>query len=248
MNNTIQASLIKQFLKERIKNQQNEYLHPSYQLEQKLLKAIKLGNTKSAIQALKEINHLQRAKLADNQLRSLKNSLICSCTLFTRAIIQGGVHPEIAYNLSDVMIQEIERIHEPEKLEEFEYSMVYTFIQTLNEEKMPTYHSLVNRAISYIHDNILQELSLHIIAEKLYVHPSYLSNIFKNETGLTITDFINRKRIEESKYFLRHTNLTISQIAHLFHFCNQSYYTSLFKKITGMTPKKFRELNRDEDI
>jgi YesN/AraC family two-component response regulator len=248
MEKKIQEALLRQFFKERMKNRQNGYLHPSYALERKMMEAIKRGNTESALQALNEINNLQRAKLADHPIRSLKNSLICSCTLFTRAIIQGGVHPEIAYNLSDVMIQEIERLDSKEALENFEYSMICTFIDTLKKEAMPVYHSIVQRAIEFIHDHILQDLSLKIIAEKLYVHPSYLSNRFKQETGLTITDYINRKRLEESKFFLIHSELPIAEISHLFRFCNQSYYTRLFKKIFGMTPKKFRELAYEESF
>lgn len=244
MNAVLQKSIISQFYKARIDNRQNEYIHPSYQLEQKLLKAIELGNAHEAIDALKEINTLERAKLADHHLRSLKNSLICSCTLFTRAIISGGVNPEIAFNLSDVLIQEIERIQDSDKLEKFETDMIYSFIETLKSEQVPSYTSIVNKTISYIHENILKDLSLETVAADLYVNPSYLSHIFKKETGITLTEFINRKKVEESKYFLLHSNLSILNIANLFHFCNQSYYTVLFKKMTGITPKRFRELEK----
>ncbi|WAA09613.1 AraC family transcriptional regulator [Fervidibacillus albus] len=241
MDSKLQQTIINQFYKARIENRQNEFFHPPYQLEEKLVNAIQLGNTEEAITALQEINQLKRAKLADNEVRSVKNSLIASCTLFTRAIIRGGVHPEIAYNLSDVLIRKIEQMYDVNQLNEFEVDMVYSFIHTLQSEQMPNYKNIVNKTISYIHQNILQDLSLNTIAKDLYVNPSYLSTIFKKETGRTLTDYINRKRIEESKYFLLHTDLSISNIAHLFHFCNQSYYTSLFKKITGMTPKQYKE-------
>lgn len=248
MNKEMQKGIIKQFYKARTENHKNEYLHPSFQFEQKLVNAIRLGNKTEALSALKDINILERAKLAANKVRSMKNSIICSCTLFTRAIIAGGVHPEVAYNLSDVLIQKIETLDTPEELEEFEINMVYTFIETLNNEQLPTYTMVLNQAISYIHNNILQNLSLDIIARELYVNPSYLSNIFKKETGVTLTNYINRKRIEESKYFLLHTDLSISEISHLFHFCNQSYYTSLFKKITGLTPKRFQEAEGQKEV
>lgn len=238
-----QRKIVKQFYKARIKNHKNEYIHPSYQLEQKLLNAIRLRNTNEAISALKEINKQERATLSPDPLRSLKNSIICSCTLFTRAVIEGGMHPEVAYNLSDVMIQEIERLDDQEKLEEFEVNMVYTFIHTLEAEQMPKYPPIVQKVISFIHEHILHDLSLETIARELYINPSYLSTIFKKETGTTLIEYINRKKIEESKYFLLHSDLSISDIANLFHFCNQSYYTSLFKKFTGTTPGKFRELN-----
>ena len=128
MDSKLQKKIIHQFYKARLANKENEYLHPSYQLEKKLVTAIKLGNETEAINALKEINQLERAKLSTNTIRSLKNSLICSCTIFTRAAIQGGLHPEYAYNLSDVLIQEIENLHDETSLIEFEQNMVYFYL------------------------------------------------------------------------------------------------------------------------
>lgn len=245
MDVATQRKIIKQFYKARIENHQDEYIHPSYQLEQKLLTAIRMRNERAAISALREINKLKRAKLASDPLRSLKNSIICSCTIFTRAVIEGGMHPEVAYNLSDVLIQEIERLDSREKLEKFEINMVYTFIRTLEEEQMPRHSPIVQKAISYIHEHILHDLSLEKIASELYINPSYLSTLFKKETGTSLVEYINRKKIEESKYFLLHSDMPISSIASLFHFCNQSYYTSLFKKFTGTTPAKYRELKKN---
>ncbi|HWO77034.1 MAG TPA: AraC family transcriptional regulator [Bacillus sp. (in: firmicutes)] len=236
----IHEKVIKQFFQERLENQQNFYVHPSYNLEQQLLSAVQQGNYEEAKQVLTQINQLERAKLAENELRSLKNSLICTCTLFTRAIINGGVHPEIAFNLSDVYIREIERISNTEKLKSLEYEMLYSFVKTLVEEKQNSYSSLVNQVISFIHHHILHDLSLDQIARHVYVSPSYLSSKFKEEVGSSLSEYMNQKRIEESKYFLLHSRMSISEIAHLFRFCNQSYYTALFKKINGITPKKYR--------
>lgn len=236
----IHQSVIKKFFQERLANHQNYFVHPSYNLEQQLLSAIHQGNYDEAKGVLEQINELERAKLADHELRSLKNSFICTCTLFTRAIINGGVHPEIAFNLSDVYIREIEKITEIEKLRNLEYDMLYSFVKTLVDERQHSYSSIVSQVTSYIHHHILQELSLEQIAKHAFVSPSYLSTKFKEEVGSSLTEYMNQKKIEESKYFLLHSRMSISEIAHLFRFCNQSYYTALFKKINGITPKKYR--------
>lgn len=244
MDKEIQRKIIRQFYRVRIENQENEYLHPSYQLEQRLLTAIKRGSEEEAIRSLHRINRQERAKLSSNKIRSLKNSVICSCTIFTRAAIEAGVHPENAYNLSDALIQEIENINDKKALESFEINMVYTFIKTIKEEKIPQYSSIVKKAVSLIHKKILSDLTLQKIADELYVNASYLSSIFKKETGTSLMEYINRKKIEESKYFLLHSPMMISDISNLFHFCNQSYYTSVFKQVTGLTPNKFREMEK----
>lgn len=234
------TKIVNNFLQTRIKNKQNDYIHPSYELERQLINAITSGKINESLKVLNKINLLERPKLSKDDIRSLKNSLICSCTLFTRAIINGNVHPEIAFNLSDVYILQIEETNNKHDLELLEYSMIKAFIQTLIDEKQPQYSRIVNDAILFIKDNILHELSLDIIAEHVFVHSSYLSTLFKREVGIGITQFINKKRIEESKYFLLHTKTSISEIAFLFKFCNQSYYTVLFKTYFGVTPNEYR--------
>ncbi len=239
----IETAIIRKYLHTRMKNHEESFIHSPYALEQQLHSSIIQGNYERAEEVLRRINSLKRATLARTPLRSLKNSLICSCTLFTRAVIQGGVHPEIAFNLSDVYINEIEIDDHMDKLAELEFAMLAHFIQAVNEEINPSYSHTINRVMAYIHEHILQEISLEQIAQEVFLHPNYLSHLFKKEVGISLIEFINQRRIEESKYFLLHTMSSITNIALLFHFCNQSYYTVLFKKYTGITPKEFRRLH-----
>lgn len=232
--------MLKTFLEGWMENQLNFFAHPSYRLEKQLIHAIALGSWEEAKKTLDEINRMDRAVLAKDPIRSLKNSLIASCTLFTRATIQGGVDPEQAYNLSDVFIRQIEETRERKQLEQLEYDMLAAFINRVREEKKSTYQWIVNRALEYIHDRILKNLTLKEIAAYLEVHPSYLSKVFHEEVGVPLIEYINRKKIEASQYFLLHSNSSISEISQLFGYCNQSYYTKLFKTYTGLTPKQYR--------
>ncbi|NRD76519.1 helix-turn-helix transcriptional regulator [Bacillus sp. BRMEA1] len=242
---------IKRFFETRAENNLNFYYHPSYTLEQQLMDCIIRCDHMGAKEVLDQINSLERAKLSSEPLRSLKNSLICSCTLFTRAVIHGGVLPEDAFNLSDVMIRQIEKTDSSNALKELEYEMVNCFIDTLKSTEKLEYNPLVNKAITYIHREIFNdELSLEKIAEFAGVHPAYLSKIFKESIGVIIPEYINRKKIEDSKYFLLHTDSRLSEIAQMLGYCNQSYYTSLFKKYTGMTPRQYKSsfLSKSQDI
>lgn len=245
MDNLTKNRIVESFYNRKLKNEYEQYNHPHYQQERRLLNAIKMGNEKEALRTLKAINQHKRATLATSSLRSLKNSIICSCTLFTRAGIEGGLHAESAYNLSDTFIMKIETLQAKEEIEELEILMVKTIISMLRETKTEGYAPLVLKAINYIEDNIFQSISLEDIANELTVNPSYLSSLFKKETNFTVSQYINFKKIEESKYFLIHTDLPILEISILFNYCNQSYYTALFKKFYGITPGKFRNLNQD---
>ncbi|WP_181347729.1 helix-turn-helix transcriptional regulator [Thalassobacillus sp. CUG 92003] len=246
MTNTIKPNMLERFMTVRMNNRQNHYLHPSFLMEQQLIEAITSQNKERAMNLLKNINKDQRPTLAHTPLRSLKNSLICSCTLFTRAIISAGVEAETAFNLSDAYILEIELRNTPERLDELEYEMLSHFIQMVIELEGLPYSTIINKAITFIHDHILDDLRLEQIAGHCYVSPSYLSHLFKKEVGRSIVQFINEKRVEESKYFLLHTTTSISDISGLFKFCNQSYYTSVFRKHLGLTPKQYRDTHASQ--
>lgn len=238
----IQQEVVKQFLAARQSSQETFYTHPPYQLETELLYWMGQINEEKAISVLEKINDLEKPLLSDNPLRSLKNSVICSCTLFTRATITAGVASEYAFDLSDVFIRKIDHIHKINDLQQLEYEMVHTFIQTIRDyRRNPYQNEIVDRAVYYIHDNILQPFTLNEIAEETNVSPNYLSTLFHQVVGIPLRRYINRKKIAESKYFLKHTDSSLLDIALLFGFCNQSYYTSLFKRFNGITPRQYKE-------
>jgi YesN/AraC family two-component response regulator len=239
-NSAVQLEIRNKLNKARAKNQQNFFVHPSYEMERKLLKAISRGRIQEAEGVLDRINSQKRATLAKNPIRSLKNSIIASCTLFTRAIIEGGVNPEHAFSLSDVFILQIEETDDKESLEKLEYEMLHEFVRMLIREKSPSYSSIVNKAIAFIQEQMLHPLTLDRIARHVNVHPAHLSKIFKREVGVSVTEYVAQKRIEESKYLLLYSDAKISDIALQIGFCNQSYYTKVFKKYTSMTPLHFR--------
>lgn len=74
----------------------------------------------------------------------------------------------------------------------------------------------------------------------MHLHPSYFSTVFKNATGLSFKEYLNKVRIEESKILLQNTDFSIIDIAVAVGFEDQSYFSKVFKKYTGTTPKQFR--------
>ena len=93
----------------------------------------------------------------------------------------------------------------------------------------------------YIQTHYQNKLTLDEIASKTYLSKTYLCSIFKKETGETITNYINKVRIEKSKLLFSDEKLSIVQIANMCGFEDQSYFTKIFKSYVGMTPKKYRE-------
>lgn len=100
---------------------------------------------------------------------------------------------------------------------------------------------LVQKAIRYIHENYHNEnLSLAQIASSMYLSQNYLSNLFKKETGFTITQLITDIRIKTATELLENSNLSLSKIAKKTGYSEAGYFSKVFKAKTGMTPREYR--------
>jgi len=227
---------------EKLKNLNMYYTHPSYALEQKLLHEIKMGSLEEAMQTVHQINKSERATLAKDSKRSTKNSLIGSCTLFTRAIIDAGVDPEDAFDLSDVFITHIEGLENEDELQTFEYEMVTAFVKTVNQSRLFNFPYPISKVVKYIHEHVTSKLTVIDLAEIANTSPDYLSKIFHKEIGMTISQYIKKEKIEVAKQFLIYDNMKITDIAILLEYCNSAYFSNVFKAETGQTPAEFRRL------
>lgn len=98
---------------------------------------------------------------------------------------------------------------------------------------------------SYFIDGNLESLGLptvNFMAEKLNISPRYLSDVLKQETGKTAIELIHLSLISEAKNLLRLGEKSVSEIAYELGFENASYFSRLFKKQAGMTPKEFKKI------
>lgn len=235
-----EVRFIQEYFQNTYKNREKMFTHPPYFLEKKLTHQIKTCDQDGALNTLREINLLNRAVLSREPLRSLKDSIICSCTFFTRAVIDAGVFPDIAFTYSDTFIQEIEKMNSTAEVRSYEQEILRQFIGLVKENSSAKYSRPVFDAMQYANNNLTQKLNLADIARHAYVHPNYLSSLFKKETGASLTDFIARRRIEESTYFVAYTDYEIADIASFYHFCNQSYYCTIFKRYLAVSPNDYR--------
>ena len=215
--------------------------HSPYALEEKLTKAVVKGDGDAALEALYEIrNHGDKAIVANDPVRSAKNSMIGSIAFLARATIQAGVNADKAFALSDSLIQQVEGMSVRKAILDFEESFLLSFIDLVNRRLEATYSVTITRVIHYIESRLNTRIPLEDAAAYAGVHPAYLSARFKKETGFTYSGFVMLRKIQESTYFVRHTKYLISQIALIYGFSSQSHYITSFKKVMGMTPMEYR--------
>ncbi|UKS27245.1 response regulator [Paenibacillus sp. HWE-109] len=109
----------------------------------------------------------------------------------------------------------------------------------INNEKGEA--SVIQKISSYIDDHLREDITREQIAEYVHFNPAYLSRLFKKETGSSLTDYILVKRMEKSKELLISSQLKIGDIAEIVGYENIPYFTKMFKKSTGRTPREYRK-------
>lgn len=222
-------------------NRFTSYVHPSYELERKLMVSMQMLDKEESTKILHEINSLERAHLSKQPINSLKYSLVGSCTIFTRAVIEAGLDTETAFMLSDYYINLIDEAKSRQETEALEYKMLNDFIQILKTNKEYIYNSMINHVIYYIRRHIEEPLTLQELASYVNVHPNYLSSSFKKQVGKTLTEYIDKQKIAAIKIYMNNTNLSINEISCTFNFKYVSYFSCFFKKHTGLTPMEYKK-------
>lgn len=104
--------------------------------------------------------------------------------------------------------------------------------------------SVSEKCIQYIQNHYHQKISLEDIAQHVHLHPNYLCALFREQTGKTIFEQLNWKRVHDASKLLRSTDLPIAQVAERCGFQNTTYFTRKFKEIVGCTPTACRNQSR----
>ena len=97
-----------------------------------------------------------------------------------------------------------------------------------------------NTAIEYINNNFRSKVSLDTIAEICCVTPEYMSKVFKKETGFTFSEYLTYTRLKNAETLLKSSNLSITEIAYKCGFTDSNYFSVVFKKIYGVSPRQIK--------
>lgn len=101
-------------------------------------------------------------------------------------------------------------------------------------------HERISEIVRYINDHYMEELSLHLLADKFYISPYYLSRSFKEATGFAFVEYVNSVRIKEAKKQLESSNLKVNLIARKVGFGSVTHFGRVFKAVTGHSPLYYR--------
>ena len=117
-------------------------------------------------------------------------------------------------------------------------SSLITIIDQESEVQLNT--GVIREVQLYLHQHFDENVSLQILAKEFYLHPNYLSRLFKEKTGENFVDYLTKIRMNKVKELLRTTNYKIVEICEMVGYENPRYFSKAFKQFTGRTPKEYR--------
>lgn len=230
-------------------NHENNVHHNPYDQEMREFGSIENGDLIQLEKSLQEDYDGTIGTLAKDPLRNLKNLGIVLVTLASRAAIRGGLSPEISFSLSDSYIQQIEECKDLALVAplahkaEFQYAeMVHEIKEKqkgiLKKQKNPRINKCKDFIFSHLHDRI----TLEDLAVEADCNPNYLSQLFKECEGISISGYILQEKITRAKNLLIYSDYSYIEIATYLGFSSQSHLGTQFKKHTGYTLRQYREI------
>ncbi len=212
-----------------------------YAFENELINAVTLGQLHKEELLLSAFSGNAFEKRLSDPLRNAKNYCVIMNTLLRKAAESGGVHPLYLDRMSSKFAGDIEHLSDLSVVAEFMREMFRSYCRLVRKHSIMNYSPVVQRAILLIDSDLSANLTLKTLADGLKVSPGYLSAIFKNDTDKTVTEYIRVKRMRHAAHLLKTTNLQIQTVALHCGIMDVHYFSKMFKKAVGKTPKDYRD-------
>ena len=206
------------------------------------MSAVRTGDMEKVIEVQKKVHQYRLKPRSKDTLRDTKNLMIVWNTLLRKAVQEADVHPAYIDRISENFAKKIENCIHINELASVSRNMMHKYCLLVRNHLLQGHSPMVRDALNYIDFHIREPLSLKLISEQVNVSSSYLSAQFKKETGKTLTDYINEKRIHESLVLLAATELPIREVAERVGIYDESYYARLFKKYQNQAAKQYRNM------
>lgn len=212
--------------------------------EPSLLAAIQRGDRGEARRIINHVLvHIYSVGEERNEL--LKGLLLELVVMISRAAMETGASQADVLGLNFRSLTELAAIDEDEELAAWLRGILEHVFSIVERRQEPVPLKSISKALRYMRENVRGEISRDEVARYAGVSPSHFSRVLKERTGRSFTELLRECRISRACDMLGNENLSLAEIADDCGFCDQSYFTHVFREIKGMTPKQFRKRERE---
>lgn len=227
----------------RFRNSENNLMRLPMEREAALLEIVRQGDWKKAKES-KGILWLQKhlGETARDPKKNMEYYTAAGIALESRAAIDGGMEPEDVYDLSDVLMQELEKAETMEEIDEIYKLSLVAFAKGVSYARKKSSSYVIEQCKIYISRHIFQKIMLGDIAAYTGLSEKYISRLFAEKEQITIRDYIQREKSKVACNMLMYSDRSIAEIAQYIGFQTQSNFGVIFRKWMGMTPSEYRGL------
>jgi len=213
----------------------------SYQLELRLTEYVKQNKPEKVTWLINKMKETYNVELSPNKLEGLNFKFSAYIAVLTRLSIDEGVPVNQSFALSDALIQGLAEVNSTDEWFRYMKSAIFHFIEILHSYPYSKKTLIVKKIINYIDNHLHEKISLDTLSDITDRHKTHISAQFKKQTGQTIHSYILDRKIKEAKHFLLFTDYPYKEISTILAFSSQSHFIQVFKKITDLTPKEYKE-------
>lgn len=238
-------NLQREWYMKELKMSEEDNPHRPMEVEYSFYNAVSSGDMDYVRENIKEgdfKNPEGMGILSRNALTNLKYHFVVTVAMITRHCVEAGMELEQAYRLSDFYILKMDSMTTTEDIAALHDSMVLDFTgKMLLIKKQSIISKSITMCIEYVYNHIHDRITIEDLAAYTDLSPSYLSRLFKKELGISVSDYIRKKKIDKAQNLLKYSDFTPVEIANYLSFSSQSHFIQAFEKMVGMTPKKYRD-------
>lgn len=180
--------------------------------------------------------------LGRDPLRQAKTSVIVFTSIVCRAAIEGGLSPDAAYSLGDFYIQSAENACTYDEIRSIPAMMYDDFIRRVHRiRQSPRLSAPITQCRDYIEMHLDEKIRARDLAKLVGYTEYYLTHKFKEETGVSVSDYMKNAKIRRAQILLRSTELSIQELSDYLCFSSRNYFSRVFTEIVGCSPMEYRE-------
>jgi len=243
-----EKSINEKYSEKSYEEKEEGLLNTNYETESELVRYIETGNMMGICKFINPGRNIRVGTIANDNLRQWKNMVIVTTTLASRAAMKGGLTPSIAYQLSNIYMQQVERLSNLDAIQSLFGQILREYTNRVANSIIPTTaDNILYQAIQYIRENTNKNITVANVADHVGFSRPSLSRKFKKELGFEISAFIRKCKLEDAKDLLAYSHKSISEISSYLCFSSQSHFQKTFKDHYGITPQTFRKSAKQVD-
>lgn len=213
-----------------------------YMAEQSMLQLIRNGDMNfQEVMHRASLFYTGKQQFSTDALQHAKLGQVQFIALCCIAALDGGLSAEVAYNRKDAYIQDVDNAKSITEITEIGKTMYEDYVTLVHRQrKNPSYSKAIQSTCDYIESHLDQNLAVASLANRVGYSEYYLSRLFKKETGFSIDEYARNTKMERAKLLLTSTQDSIQDISDALGFGNRNYFSTTFRKTTGVPPASYR--------